>query len=197
MNNVIENAVKHLKDEAIARAEQQAKETIIKATDTMEQNNWNFTAVAPMPSSFKDSRESYRQKNAVRAFYNNLFSHDYHATQKAYDDAVKNGEVEARYSAQKLYNIYTRDEQKEAKFIEDAKRNAASQYDAFVAKLNQKIGVAKKATLDGSHVWGHSFLEVVTESGELQTWKTQMIINVSKYGKLFNQFPTRKVKNRA
>jgi hypothetical protein len=84
--------------------------------------------------------------------------------------------------------------EKGEKFVQEARENAAFQYEAYVAKLNKKIGPAKSASLTGNHVWGYSFLTVVTESGETQIWKTQMIVNVSKLGKLFNQFPTRKVK---
>lgn len=81
------------------------------------------------------------------------------------------------------------------KFIQAAKADAAAQYEAFVAKLQQKIGEVKNATLKGNHVWSYSILTVEKPDGTVEHWKTQMIINVSKLGKMFNQFPTRKVKN--
>jgi hypothetical protein len=34
---------------------------------------------------------------------------------------------------------------------------------------------------------------VTTQEGEDQVWRTQMIVNVSVLGKLFNQWPTRQV----
>ena len=43
-------------------------------------------------------------------------------------------------------------------------------------------------------MWSYSFLYVTTPSNGDQCWKTQQIINQSKLGKLFNQFPTRKIK---
>ena len=86
------------------------------------------------------------------------------------------------------------DAAKAEEFVKEAKEDAAYQYEQYVAKLNKKIGPTKSATLEGNHVWGYSFLRVVTASGEKQTWKTQTIINQSKLGKVFNQFPTRKIK---
>jgi hypothetical protein len=85
-------------------------------------------------------------------------------------------------------------EKGQAKFIEDARENAAAQYEEFIAKLNGKIGVVTAANLNGNHVWGHSILTVTKADGTTENWKTQTIVNVSKLGKVFNQFPTRKVK---
>lgn len=78
-------------------------------------------------------------------------------------------------------------------FVREARFNAAAQYDLFITKLNKKIGPTTSARLEGNHVWSHSFLHVETPTGP-QCWKTQMIINISKLGKVFNQYPTRKVK---
>lgn len=41
--------------------------------------------------------------------------------------------------------------------------------------------------------WHGSTLHVTCVDGEKQSWNTQMIINQSKYQKLFNQFPSRGV----
>lgn len=99
-------------------------------------------------------------------------------------------------AAQRKRDLYKglRSEAGQAKFVLDARANAAAQYDAFVAKLNAKIGPVTSAKLTGNHVWDFSNLEVVTEAGETQVWRTQTIINVSKLGKVFNQFPTRQIK---
>jgi len=82
----------------------------------------------------------------------------------------------------------------EARFIKSACENAAFQYDAFIAKLDKKIGEAVSAELSGNHVWSFSVLTVEKADGSIEHWKTQMIINFSKLGKMFNQFPTRKIK---
>lgn len=79
-------------------------------------------------------------------------------------------------------------------FVETARKNASLQYDAFIAKLESKVGEHISAELTGNHVWGNSMLVVTKADGSVQKWKTQMIVNVSKRGKMFNQFPTRLVK---
>jgi hypothetical protein len=81
-----------------------------------------------------------------------------------------------------------------AKFVQDARDTAAQQYDMFVAKLVRKIGECESATLDGNHVWSHSVLTVGKAGGVVERWKTQQIINFSKLGLAFPQWPSRKVK---
>ncbi|MNE44768.1 hypothetical protein D3C80_1390130 [compost metagenome] len=81
-----------------------------------------------------------------------------------------------------------------ALFVKQAQENASAQYDAFIAKLEAKIGEVTAAILSGEHVWGHSILTVTKADGTTEKWKTQMIVNVSVLGNLFNQWPTRKVK---
>ena len=66
-------------------------------------------------------------------------------------------------------------------------------YTAFIAKMLVKIGVCKSATLIGNHVWSHSILTVSKPNGTVEKWKTQQIINQSKLGKVFPQWPSRKV----
>lgn len=110
-------------------------------------------------------------------------------------EAIERAAVAARDTIERVRKDYADiDSEKCKKFVEEARKNAAEQYDLFVEKLNQKIGVAITARLEGNHVWSYSFLYVTTPTGD-QCWKTQQIINQSKYGKLFNQFPSRKVKN--
>lgn len=81
-----------------------------------------------------------------------------------------------------------------ASFFRSVKEDAAAQYDAFVAKLESKVGAHETAVLTGNHVWGYSHLLVTRQDGTRQTWKTQQIVNISKLGKVFNQWPTRLVK---
>lgn len=44
------------------------------------------------------------------------------------------------------------------------------------------------------NIWTGTTLMVTTNDGEEQIWNTQMIINFSKYQKMFNQFPSRRKK---
>jgi hypothetical protein len=105
---------------------------------------------------------------------------------------VSGNEYRAMVAKYKLYCL-VQSEKGAAKYVQDARENAAAQYDAFVAKLNSKIGPVTSASLQGDHVWGYSNLTVVTASGETQVWRTQQILNVSKLGTVFNQYPTRRV----
>lgn len=86
-------------------------------------------------------------------------------------------------------------ETKVASFIKDTEESAAASYDAFVEKLVHKIGTVDTATLEGNHVWGYSYL-TVTKGEVSEIWHTRQISNFSKFGKLFAQWPTRKVKKK-
>lgn len=83
---------------------------------------------------------------------------------------------------------------KAARLIEQQVRAADAAYTAFVFKLVGKVGACESATISGSHVWGHSILTVTKDGGVIERWKTQQIVNVSKLGLHFNQWPTRLIK---
>lgn len=93
--------------------------------------------------------------------------------------------------------IVKMDAERSRLFVKRAQERAAELYDAFVAKLVAKIGPCESATLEGSHVWGYSFLHIVKADGSRETWKTQQIANYSKYGKYYAQWPSRKLKSAA
>lgn len=161
MLNAIETAVNPLKQDAINRAEQYAREVIASVLEQLAAVGNDLNAAAPAPKAWTAPTATAMQ---------------YKAAQRKRDMFKALRSVDGQ-----------------AKFVKEAQENAAFQYEAFVAKLNAKIGPVVSATLEGNHVWSHSLLTVVLPTGEKQIWKTQTIINVSKYGKVFNQFPTRKV----
>lgn len=71
---------------------------------------------------------------------------------------------------------------------------AKAQFEEYVRKLTQKVGSYDTAEIEAINgVWGNSIL-TVTKDGVKTKWKTQIIVNFSKYGLPFNQFPTRIVK---
>lgn len=81
---------------------------------------------------------------------------------------------------------------KKQEYVEEAKKKAKEDYDAWIHKMTTKIDKPiKSATMKGNP-WVDSIIKITTTDGETHTWHTQMIINQSKFGKLFNQFPTRK-----
>lgn len=175
MMNVIEAAVNPLKADAMNRAEKVARETIARVAAKLVAAGNDLKIAAPYPNSSL-GRNEYMAKYATYKLYRSL------CTWRKSGIGMHEPEMADM------------DSEKEAKFIEEAREDAAFQYDAFVAKLNKKIGPAKVARLEGNHVWSSSRLHVTKDDGTKEIWKTQMIINVSKLGKLFNQFPTRKVK---
>lgn len=79
-------------------------------------------------------------------------------------------------------------------FAEKEAKAAGDSYDAWVYKLVQKIGKPVTGANVSGDPWSGSTITVTTNDGEQQRWKTQMIINTSKLGKQFNQFPTRRMK---
>lgn len=175
--NAIEQAVMPLKEEAIERAEQRAKEIISKSIARLEAAEWNLDRVAPRVKATQCSRSEYAEKMGKHSLYCSIT--------RCSVSGRRPGEPNIRVKADDL----------EHRFVEQSKEMAALEYDAFVAKLVSKAGEAESAELKGNHVWGSSVLSVTKKGGAQEHWKTQMILNVSKLGKLFNQFPTRKVKN--
>jgi DNA modification methylase len=77
--------------------------------------------------------------------------------------------------------------------IKISKDEAKADFLAYISKLTGKIQTTIKSAELKGNLWQGSMLYLDTEDGE-QKWKTQMIINTSKYGKPFNQFPTRLMK---
>ena len=174
--NVIEAAVLPMKSEAMDRAEKVAREHVAVARKELADAGNDLHIAAPYPASFNTTRKQYMTGLSKYRFFNNITE-------------WREGQI-VRPNSPCYADIV---EAKVAEFVATARKDAAEQYDSFVAKLNAKIGPASAALLTGNHVWGYSFLFVETASGK-QCWKTQMIINRSKLGKLFNQFPSRKVK---
>ena len=174
--NAIETVVMPVKVAAIERAAAEAQKVIDLVAAELTAAGNDRQVAAPYPSAMKLSRNAYLKAHAKMSLF-------LHLTKSRETNSNRPGSPSFADMSTTLC----------AKFITEAKENAAVQYDAFVAKLNSKIGAVTAAELTGNHVWGYSFLTVTKTTGT-EIWKTQMIINVSKLGKLFNQFPTRKVK---
>lgn len=79
--------------------------------------------------------------------------------------------------------------------INDTIEAATAAYDAYVSKLESKIGAVVDANLyTAIDVWYDSRLQVVKPDGGKETWSTKCILNTSSLGKVFNQWPTRLLK---
>lgn len=172
----IELAVAPLKDAAIERAEKDSQALIERCRQQLAEGGYDLKVVAPYPSS---------RGGGTFAYYQSLARYQtFSAITKWRKGSYSMGEPHYADINDAMC----------AEFITRRKREAAEQYDEFVAKLIGKIGHVTKAELDGNHVWSHSILTVTKLDGSVERWKTQQIVNVSKLGKYFNQWPTRKIK---
>lgn len=174
MANKIEAAVAPLKADAITWAEREARGFIGKVKKELEANGWRIDIVAPFPKGNHWSAEF----QAARAKY-----HLYGSLVQTVSCSTMPGDP----------HIVEMAKARTAHFVQEATDGAAARYDAFVSKLIGKIGEVRDATLTGNHVWSHSLLTVTKPDGSQETWKTQQIVNVSKLGKPFNQWPSRKL----
>lgn len=174
-NNPIGKAVEPLRIDAINKAEQKSLEIIENIKKLLSDNNNNLDIIAPYPKS-------------------NIGKNEYlQALQKRKNIQMV---TKPRFSVRNMSdpNIVDICQNKIEDFINTNKELAAQQYDSFVKKLISKIGDVKEANLIGNHVWAESFLTVTKLDDTKEVWKTQQIVNISKLGTLFNQWPTRKIK---
>lgn len=171
----VENAVAGLKADAQKKAEEYARKVIAYIEAELEKAGWDINVAAPFPNSMKCDRAEYVSQKAKYQMFHSVTT------------------IRPNQYSMKAPRFVDMNPERVAKFVAEAREDAAAQYTAFVAKLVKKIGEHTTAELSGNHVWGHSILTVTTPAG-VQKWKTQTIINTSKLGKVFNQYPTRLVK---
>jgi len=171
-------AVEPLRADAIKSAEDKANATVEYVRKALAEAGNDINAVAPYPPGTNyGSRENYHRMLAKYRLFSSLAKWR-KSTYNPFD-----GPCLADVAPEAV-----------ARMIKNYREAAVAQYDMFIAKLVNKIGPATSATLSGNHIWGWSFLTVTLPSGETQVWKTMQISNVSKLGKYFPQWPSRKVK---
>lgn len=174
MNTPIANAVAPLKQQAADRAELAVTEQIERTLAALAAVGNDMDVFAPLPRGTMD-RASYKQAAALRSFVS----------------SITVGTKACRMPRDP--NLRTTNPEGIARVVAQARGEAEAGFDAYVAKLEQKVGEHSAAALHGSSVWGHSVLDVQTPAGA-QRWVTKQILNVSVLGKLFNQWPTRLAK---
>ena len=162
------------------RTRQEAEERIRSAMEKLAEADYDLRVVAPYPSSFNMGRTEYLAKLARRKFYEAITIGD------------KNRNPISRSVNSPDYRVAASN--KIDAFIEQAVALSKQTYEAFILKLEMKIGEHLTATLEGNHVWGDSFITVEKANGEKERWRTHSILNISTLGLYFNQFPTRKIK---
>lgn len=179
---IIAGAVEHLKEPAMDRAEQSTRSLAENYRTTMEEAGWDLEIAHPYP---KHNRADYKVMVARRNMAQRLTKLD----------VARNGGIHSRTPNSPNYRTWNLDAIEH--LVTEARELAAQQYEAFIAKLVDKVeadGPVVEAILTGEHVWGRSILTVCHADGGVHKWRTEMIINTSKLGTLFNQWPTRKIK---
>ena len=174
----IELAVLPMKQDAIHSADLRAQGYVQGVKEKLATAGWDLEKVAPYPRASGMSKKDYMSALANHQMYASLTKWGA-ATRRPHDPCYVD-----------------MDEKKVLEFIEQRKRDAAAQYDAFVIKLVEKVGNGVVlAKISGNHIWGSSILTVQFADGRTEWWHTQQITNVSKYWKFFNQWPSRKMKS--
>lgn len=187
VKNPIIDAVAPLKERAQALAAERARERVDLVRGQLEAAGWDIRKAAPRPSGFGERRESYARKLAQHKFVIAITSHTKEPRQ------YRNADGSDHHYEVDNHDIRRMDDEKAQHFIKSMVEASGLSYDAYVAKLTAKIGPTTAAKLDRDATWSYSNLHVTTQAGEDQVWRTQMIVNVSVLGKLFNQWPTRQV----
>lgn len=159
--------------EYIQMAKVRAKKFLDDKLDVLKQHGWDLNLVAPQPRS-SDGSTKYLTAKAKRQLYQSI------TTSK--ESSRRPGAPDIRVANTQMINHY----------IQQSADGAEQSYRAFMEKMINKIGKnVTHATMVGS-IWTNTILTVDTEDGEQQVWHTKMILNFSKYEKMFNQFPSRR-----
>lgn len=172
--NVIAKAVEPQRAIAIERAIGFAKQSLDAMKSKLEAAEWNLDLVAPYPKSGM-GRPAYVAAKSLRTRYEMVT--------RSTGSRIRLGDPTIVVWAQ----------DKADRFIEAARDASNAEFDAYIVKLTMKVGEATDAQLTGS-LWSYSILTVTKPDGATERWSTQQILNVSSLGKVFNQWPTRKVK---
>jgi hypothetical protein len=184
-NHPIAKAVEPLRKASTAAAVKHAKQFLSDLKKRVEEQP-DRTVLAPYPKSTL-SRSEYRKALQFYQTVSSLTKLD-ESKPRAYNHD---------FHRDPCYVVW--DKKAAEKFVKNAVDDAERTYIAYVLKLIGKVESGGNKTKDAKvvsemGVWSYSILRVELESGEVQHWKTQMICNVSVLGKLFNQFPTRRMK---
>ena len=175
MTNVIATAVEPLKQASIDAAVQATKKMVARFAQKLEEVNWDINVAFPRPNGFM-SRSKYMSLQAARDFAASLVRW-----------------VKPSYRINEPMIVRMCDE-RISYVIDNAAKDAALQYEAYVAKLINKVGECDSAKMGFNNgLWFDSDL-VVTKGDAKEVWNTKCITNRSCLGKVFNQFPTRKCK---
>lgn len=166
-SSLVEVLMKDIED-FVAQAEKRGMDHYENIVKRLESFDMNLDEMAPRPN-IKMSGGRYKAAENYRAFINSLFDVD-------------------------VEPILKKSITKRNRYINLIKEQARADYMAWISKMIEKIGKPVVSATATGNPWRDSRLLVNTNDGEEQIWHTQMIINTSKFGKLFNQFPSTRKK---
>lgn len=168
------NALEQNRQDYVKAARKRSVDFIDGKLAKLRKVKWDLNKIAP----YRSRARSYEEQE--RAFYERI-------TERVGGGVMSFKDLEKE-------DIRTPYPDGVKRFIDEAVKTAEANFDAFILKMVQKIGKpVKEAKMTGS-IWTNTKLTVVTDDDEEQIWTTKVIINFSKYNKMFNQFPTRRKK---
>lgn len=165
---ILESHLQEYKD----MAEKRAREFVKDRLDFLKKHDWDLDKAVPRTKSYNDYKAT-EQKRQV-----------YSALTKPKNNTRGRGEPDIREPDQTKIDHYVK---MNVQGAEDA-------YRSFMQKMIEKIGKPVTSAKMTGNIWTNAILTVTTNDGEEQVWNTKMILNFSKYQKMFNQFPSRRKK---
>lgn len=170
-------AVEPQRAEMVARTRAAAEKHYARLLLKLEAAGFNLDVAAPAPNG-NMSRAQYKQAAALRIQLVSITERTPKQPSYSFKEPHMCKVLPARV----------------AKRIQEAEDQAHVQFDAYIYKLSDKIGETRSASLNDSYIWNGSVLTVDSVERGPEKWGTQMILNVSVLGTLFNQWPTRLIK---
>lgn len=159
-------------EEYKAMAKKRAEEFVKDRLEFLKKHDWDLDKAVPKTRSYHD----YKMVEQKRQVYSSITKAK--NPNRGYKDP----------------DIREPDQAKIDHYVKLNVRGAEEAYRSFMQKMIEKIGKpVEKATMTGN-IWTNATLTVTTNDGEEQVWNTKMILNFSKYQKMFNQFPSRRKK---
>lgn len=162
------------RNEYRVRCLEHIRSTVQRTVEMVEAHKHDLNKAYPYPAH-REQRETARMMHENRRFAEKFFQ----------------GATSSNYQAG-VYIVVRRDNNEEV-IQALADKMVSDYFDGYIYKLSKKIGKpVKTATHEGS-LWTNCKLTVTCEDGETQVWHTKCIFNCSCLGKVFNQWPTRRV----
>lgn len=183
--NLIEEVINPLKEETVAFAVKRAEDHINNIYKNLEAEDWDINKVYPYPNS-----------RTVLNRFTYMSMLDSHKFALSVTDPDENRQPVCRRIDDPNYRVISEVQRK--RHLDMVKKMTEADFDAYVIKLTKKIGLddVESVVLDENHkhLWDFSILYVTRKDGTKEIWKTMIIVKSSCLGKIFNQWPTRKVK---